>query len=514
MINQIIEFLVDNKFTLLIPILFATVLLILDTYANKNKISVVGLVLFIISFSGFIFIIFKDIKIFKIDIILFVSILILIAFLYNSAAYARASYKYNKMASLLIALPSNIESQVYVYLDEKSRFMIFTDQFYELFFNFNIDKKNWMKYFNYVIIENNNYNYKQFIKFFQTIEERNYKIQFVFNNDYIVPLQLMKRKIILNGKLLGYVLINQKLTLSEVYKENVNNEFRKRQHIYFDLLGQPIAYYDFGKNRFILNSLMCRLLGIEENELNRSAFEQLIHEEDKKNFDSRKAFNDHINKNYYRLNTINGVEWFEESTVEFEERQYIVLYRTDFSMIKIEMFNYVNLIDDIKNFKSFNFILILIAVKDIPEINDKIGKDGCEIVISQFFRNLNTYAGEAKKIYKVGQIEYALIVEDVEKYDLILRDLDDDYSGYLGNEIYLNEVKFILKNSVGVVKSDAVVVQTAESIVKAGFDALNLASDDKYMKRYSVYQPKKHIENPANYDIDLSDDFLDKLLKD
>ena len=77
------------------------------------------------------------------------------------------------------------------------------------------------------------------------------------DSDYIVPAQLYKRKVTANGKLLGYVLINQTLTLSEIYKENVNNEFRKRQHIYFDLLGEPIIYYDFNKNQMCIRDSSC-----------------------------------------------------------------------------------------------------------------------------------------------------------------------------------------------------------------------------------------------------------------
>ena len=79
---------------------------------------------------------------------------------------------------------------------------------------------------------NSEYNYKQFLKYLSATEEQNYKIEFVFNNEYIVPVQLNKQKVTDSGKLLGYVMINQVLTLSEIYKETVNNEYRKRQHIY------------------------------------------------------------------------------------------------------------------------------------------------------------------------------------------------------------------------------------------------------------------------------------------
>lgn len=514
MLNQIVQFIIENKFTLLIPILFATVLLLLDTFSNRNRLSIVGLILFALALAGFIVIIIKDIKILKIDLALFVAAVALLSFFYNSGTYAKASYRYNKIASLIIALPSNVESQIYMYLDTRSRLLIYTRQFYALFADFNMDKKNWHKYLSHVVINNSEYNYKQFLKYLSATEEQNYKIEFVFNNEYIVPVQLNKQKVTDSGKLLGYVMINQVLTLSEIYKETVNNEYRKRQHIYLDLLGEPIMYYDFVRNRYILNSLMCRLLGIEENELPIAVFEQLMHEEDKKALAERQVHSDRVERRVYRLRTINGYDWFEESAVEFENRQYVVLYRTDFSTVKLDYYNYVNLIDDLKAREDFNFILIMIAIRDIPEITEKAGKDGCEIVVSKYFRNLASYTGETRRIYKVGQIEYALVMDDGDKFDLIVRDLENGTSGYLGDEINLNEARYILRNAVGIVKSQTVVVQTAESVVKAGFDALNLASDEKYMKRYSVYQAKKPVEDPSHFNIDLSDDFLDKLLKE
>ena len=119
----------ENKFTLLIPILFATVLLLLDTFSNRNRLSIVGLILFALALAGFIVIIIKDIKILKIDLALFVAAVALLSFFYNSGTYAKASYRYNKIASLIIALPSNVESQIYMYLDTRSRLLIYTRQF-------------------------------------------------------------------------------------------------------------------------------------------------------------------------------------------------------------------------------------------------------------------------------------------------------------------------------------------------------------------------------------------------
>lgn len=510
---HIINFILENKYTLLVPIIFATILLILDTYANSNKLSRLGLVIFFITIGGFIFMIVKSTKVFKIDFSLFVIFFSIIAFFYNSIVYARASFKYNKLANLLIALPSNIESQIYIYLDEKSKPALFTEQFYSLFEHLHIGKNNLKRELSYVSIESYKYNYKQFQKILMKTEERSYKMQFVFAGDFIVPVQLTKRKVINKGRLLGYVFINQNLTVTEVYKENVNNKFKRRQHIFFDLLGKPMAYLDPETKRIILNSRMRKLLKAEESEIAYLAFEQYVFEEDKNLYKSRKIVSDCGEKNYYRLKTINGVEWFEEATLKFEEYEYLVLHRTDFSLIKTEMFNYVNLIDDLKNITAGPFLLILLAINELPSITESIGKDGAEIVISQYFRNIKSYAGETKRIYKVGQIEYALIIFNTEKYDIIVRDLEKGFTEYLGTDVYLNEMKFSLHNSIGLVNSDSVVEKNAESVVKAGFDALSLATDVNYKKQYSIYQQQKRVDDATNYDIDLSDDFLDKILK-
>jgi len=513
MLKDVFEFIVNNKIVLLIPLLFASLLLILDTFANANKVSWVGFGVFLLSLGGFIYISIKPMELFKIDGIIYVFGLSVIAFIYNGLSYARASFKYNKLANLLIALPSNIESQIYLFLDERSRLLLFTDQFYEMFVHLNFSKKGWKKQLKNVVVEDKEYSYKKFARKFRHFEEKAYKMKFIFKNEAEVSIQLAKQKVINQGKLLGYVLLNQKLSMTEVYKENVKNEFRKRQDVFFDLLGKPLAYFDYTKNRLVLNSLMGKLLQIEEKEINISEFEEYIFEEDKKTFNHKEANANRVFKKHYRLKTINGVEWFEESSLEFEDNKHLIIHRSDFSTLKTEMYNYDYLIRDIKSLGGRSFVLVIIAINDIPHIIERIGPNGCEIVISQYFQEMNTYAKETEKVYKVGQVEYALIVQDMEKYDVMNRDLDRNHSAYLGAEIYFNEMKFVLNNVVGVVSSNVVEDKTAESIVKAGLNTLNLANKSGYMKPYSIYHSQRFAGDPSDFDIDLSDDFLEKMLK-
>ena len=121
------------------PILFATVLLLLDTFPDRNRLSIVGLICCPGASwlhrhhhqghqdpedrSG-----------------AFVAAVALLSFFYNSGTYAKASYRYNKIASLIIALPSNVESQIYMYLDTRSLVDLY-EQFYALFADFNMDKR-------------------------------------------------------------------------------------------------------------------------------------------------------------------------------------------------------------------------------------------------------------------------------------------------------------------------------------------------------------------------------------
>lgn len=515
MIDKIKEFILINKTGLFIPVLFLIFILYISIVIKRKKFSTIPFLLTFISNVAFFGerIFFRGKQMFGFGIIYFIVGFAFISLILNLIVYFISVKSFNHKIKLIESTPSNIESNIYAYLNAKSKILMFTEQFYKNFKNLVSKNRLWSQAISRYVYEGQDINYKDFLHHLKNIEEKIFTLDITLTNNQTLHLELLKKKIILNGKLLGYVLINQKLTLPELYKESINKEFKKRLYIHYDLLEDTICYYDFEKKKYILTKSFSKLLGISETEINQAAYEKFILQEDLKIIQNR-IVTTTTQKLYYRLQTINGVEWFEEHTVKYDNYQFMVIRRSDFSKSKISFKGYSDLLSEVRKLYGENhqFALIFISFDDIPKISETVGKDASDMVVIKYFTKLNEGNLYNKyKVYKLGKLEYCLIIDNLDVYEMILRDLKNNVSDLLGVEIYFNELKFELNNSVGLVSTKNVLEQSAEALIKAGFDALYLATDDKYAKSYSIYYPKK--KQVDDYRIDLSDNFLDKYLK-
>jgi hypothetical protein len=101
--------------------------------------------------------------------------------------------------------------------------------------------------------------YKKWLVFLKTAPEAVYRVKLGLINNQEVLLNLEKKIVKAKDKTIGFVLINQKLTLSEVFKDTVHIDYKKRLKVFFDLLDEPVAHFDQEKNKYILSSQMVRI---------------------------------------------------------------------------------------------------------------------------------------------------------------------------------------------------------------------------------------------------------------
>ena len=115
-----------------------------------------------------------------------------------------------------------------------------------------------------------------------------------------------------NGKLRGYLLYNQKLTPSQLYKDTVVKEYASHMFNFFDS-NEPLAYFDSANNHYILTDAMKKTIGINEDVITGENLLNYIVEEDVASYKRMLTQKEGSNKYYYRLKTVNGIEWFEET---------------------------------------------------------------------------------------------------------------------------------------------------------------------------------------------------------
>jgi GGDEF domain-containing protein len=521
MLTKIITFITNNKLTLLIPALLLIVVFLIGSVSKKQKAPWMSLIFTFLAIGGFVVdvlaLVPTTFTLLGYPYVFFLSALILLALIVTFIEFLVSVSQFNLRIALIEAMPSNVETNIYGYLNKKGKIVKLTDDFYAIFSELSNRKDDWFETVKNLVCNDEEMTYKKWLAFLKTAPEAVYQVKLELINNQEVLLNLEKKIITAKDKTIGFVLINQKLTLSEVFKDTVHVDYKKRLKVFFDLLDEPVAHFDQEKNKYILSSQMVRILNAKDTELSLQAFEKMIVNEDLSALNKRPTTEGN-GKIQYRLLTINGQEWFEESISIVGDQRYLVLHRSDFTKVKMNFKGYPELLSDVNGFIDQNrdFALAFLSLNDLPKIVDLLGNDASELVSLKYFTKLNESSLSGKiKVYRISKMEYGIIIDRMENYDLILRDLKNNVSELLGLEIYFNEKKFALKNSVGIVSSNNVQERTPEAIVKAGFDALFFATDEKYEKRYSIYYPKKTVieTKPEDLKIDLSDQFLDQLLK-
>jgi hypothetical protein len=456
--------------------------------------------------------ILKDLEIFGLKIMMFAVGLAVLALFVNITLYLITTYIFYFRLNLVKFTANSTVNKVYAYLDRRSRLINFTEEFANLI---GIEKNIKKKYEEIILtflVDSQEMNYDVFLHYIRTLEERDYRISITLNDGKNLLLDLMKRKVIYNGKLLGFVLMSYGTTALD------GASFDSRTfYNYLNFLGEPICYFDFRTRRYILTGEMMNLLGVSDNQLGENNFLSAVVKEDL-NLISSRNLTDKLHKIYYRLNTNRGRIWFEESNINYEGHYYAIIHKTDFSHSKMNFRNLPELLETTKLiYERNNWIaLLLVKFSNLPKFIPDIGKDVGEVILAKYFSQVASELGlKAPKVYRLEDFVYVLIIDKKEIYNRFLESLNTGKTSFVKTGIIFNEIKYEIENALGIISSENAENPHPETILKAGQEALSLAADDKYPESYCIYIPKPTpTVDFKDMGIDLSDNFLDDILKE
>lgn len=345
--------------------------------------------------------------------------------------------------------------------------------------------------------------------------------KFVYSNELIVEIPIIRREIKKSNHIYGYALLDSNSAIDGDFKSNLVKEYRKNLFIYLDLLDEALAYLDEEGENFIASHEMIDLIGTNDNVINRNLIRQLVHPDDADTMNNHKVEDEKLTRVYYRLNTSKGYLWFEESSVKYFGNVFVLLRTVEATKANRVIFgNYkdmTKLVNSLCNDKH-NFGIVMLNINNIPEINASLGKDLTDVLISKFFvKILNGPLKDQVKVFKLGSIEYGLIVENEEYMEVLVRDLNNNNSYIMAQDVIVNKIKQRVKCNVGVVSSKDVNTTNSREVMKIALDTLKMATDPDYEKDFYVYyyvQSKKHDYDLKSLGINLETDDLDMFKED
>lgn len=343
------------------------------------------------------------------------------------------------------------------------------------------------------------------------VNEQPTNFKLIYGNGLVDEINIIRKPILnFRNQLLGYVLID---ITNRANVKVANGEFKKNLFIYLDMLNQPLAYYDGDEKLYVVTRCLSDFLSIKSNRLSVSDFRKLVHQDDIALLEEQRLENNKINNSFIRLQTKVGYVWFEQLSASFNNFDFVILRKADFA--KLSNINFgtydslVNMINHLCEAKT-PFGLVMFNLANIPAIADEYGKEVADILTNKFINQiLTSLLNNQVPIYKLGSIDYIMVIDKIAYLDIIVRDLGNKTSDLLTQNIIINKYNLTVNSEVAIVYSQDVYKLDSSTILKATFDTLKEANDPDFNKPYSIYQPKKDEEKEITLEdlgINLDDD--------
>lgn len=501
MIEKLINLLSSQFYPIFIASMIVIGLLSVGVILRNRKISIPTLILEVITIGGFTYAVYNRYKYDgKLELIL--GIYVFAAFITNLILYLLV-YTADKKNDKIVYSTAVVEDKILGYLNSHGKLIYYTDEFFKLLKVNN--KKELTKAIKNVTIDKVDVSLKEFLKQLTDNVEKNYSVVFELQNSKIVALELSKRKIINNGKLLGFILLNQKQ--QSHHQEVIAPKLKSNV---LDIINEAAMVFDADNNKYQLNQKMMKALELTTPELLN--LNQYIYVDDLKMLDKRAKNNGEKSKIYYRLNTSYRPMWVVENTSVVGDKVTRVIRETDFKSKIYQFKDYGMLVREIENLVSVNqnFYLFTISLENLKQIKERVGKELSMVLATNYFSLL---ANEIKdlQVYELGYYKFAFIIRNDELYNKLIRELQNN-SILLNAKVSFNEVFYDLENFVGIFEKNKVDDRNAGNIINYALEALKLASDPNYTMNYSIYFYHKQTMKFDSKEVDLSENFLDNIL--
>ena len=457
-----------------------------------------------------------DFKLFDLGITFFVTLLVAEMFIVMHVVFFYVGREENRGNRLYQVVPSNIDSGIYIYFDRYSEVLMYTEHFFNKIKMNDEKAKKWYKKALKFIVDEKELKYGGFLKHLRQYDEKEFNLVIEFNDFRKEEFTVTKTRITEKGKLLGYILVDKKPTAAEVYQIGSNKEFKLQLYQYFNSLNEAVGYYDNDINNYRLTEQMANRLGITDLVVDLETLKQFICEEDYTNFEKELKQEKGTVSYRYRLKTVSGLQWHEEVRTVVDGIIYSVFRKLELTPTKVVMNTKQNLEEDIdKLFASESeFGAMYLAMSKVIDIINQSGLDFANMVVDNYFGYITEEVlSKETKIYRLSDYEFAVVIDDLTKYDELVRNISANTSPLIKYDLFYGSTKYKLNNNIGLATSKDCLVRNSEELVKALEEAIELAMDEKYKKDFSIYVSKSIKDENYKFEdhvVDIDNKFLDE----
>lgn len=278
----------------------------------------------------------------------------------------------------------------------------------------------------------------------------------------------VRRKIKVTQNLTDYDFFEMEKELDEI--KNSSELLRLRFIATIDLLHQGLFFYNDDLSGLFLSDRAMEILGVDTHEWTIEDYALLIHPEDKGQYlttlkkISKKTPSFDLK---YRVKHSSGYVWIEEKAKIFESDAGVhvlsAIQGIDMKLFPLTTLHEIDtlpaepqLIQTLSQaFKEpETFYLVMIHLTNLPEINQRFGRDVGNLLIADYVKKIKYhFAKDVNSVFRVTGIQFALVIREARKYDVLLRALQS--GGDLVNlQLSIGGIQQVVYPNLGIAKHE------------------------------------------------------------
>lgn len=268
------------------------------------------------------------------------------------------------------------------------------------------------------------------------------------------------------------------------------------------LVPDALLFYNDDLNGFFVTEQFQRIIDIKQTEFTLDEYAELIHNDDRNQYLTtirKVSKKTPVFDLKYRV-LRNGVYiWVEERAKVFEFDKKIqlisIIKGIDMKLFPETLIHEIDSLPTEQHLIQYltqaskepeAFYLVMIQLTNIPDINQRFGRDVGNLMIAEYIKKMRYhFAKDMNSIFRITGIQFALIIKEQRKYDVLLRALQS--GGDLINlAINIGGIQQVVYPNLGVIKHEPWSTYSLNEFVGLASKALDEAIRNP-KKNYSIF---------------------------
>jgi GGDEF domain-containing protein/PAS domain-containing protein len=341
--------------------------------------------------------------------------------------------------------------------------------------------------------------FPEYITFIDLDKASEYYQYFVFLVMIVISITF-KNKIKITQNLTDYDFFELEKELEDV--KDLSDLLRLRFISTISLLNEGLIFYDEGLSGMFVTEKSAEILSIKNSDLSFDEYINLVHPEDQAEYQVNVKRVNKKNPNYeikYRVKRNQTYIWVVEKGKIFNHgnKEYLIssLKGMDLKLFPETMIHELDSIPDEEKLAQVLsqsrkdkevFYLVFIHLTNIPDINKRFGRDVGNLMIAEYIKKMRYhFARDLYSIFRVTGIEFALIIKDEQKYEVLKRALVS--GGDLINlRLNIGGIQQIVYPNIGIIRHDPWLNYEINDFMALGNKALEEAIHNN-KRNYSIF---------------------------